>query len=81
MYVPGSRAVVSYVTNIRLIFNFVFDTIYGSHENWYITNENDFTVHSLQLINGSAGNRSNYCSWGTGKDQRVLFSEINDRGQ
>jgi len=23
MYVPGSRAVVSYVTNIRLIFNFV----------------------------------------------------------
>lgn len=27
----------------------------------------------IQLFNGRVGNRSNYFSWGTGKDQSVLL--------
>jgi hypothetical protein len=45
-----------------------------------IVNENDFTVHSLQLFNGSAGNISKYFSSGTGKDQSTLLPDDNGRG-
>ena len=37
--------------------------------------------NSIQLFNGSAGNRSKYFSRGIGKDQSVLLPEVNDRGQ
>jgi len=37
--------------------------------------------NSIQLFNGSAGNRSKYFSRGIGKDQTVLLPEDNERGQ
>jgi len=37
-------------------------------------------VNTIQLFNGSAGNRSKYFSRGIGKDESVLLPEVNDRG-